>query len=51
MVLAFCDFWDWEKLALAKNHIRQIDRSNEMNSTYKIALANYKNRSNKIDST
>ena len=32
-VLALCDFWDLEKVALAKNCIRQIDRSNEMNMT------------------
>ena len=32
MVLALCDFWDWEKVALVKNRVRQIDRSNERKS-------------------
>ena len=31
--LALCHFWDWEKVTLAKNRIRQIDRINDMNST------------------
>jgi hypothetical protein len=40
-VLALCDFWDLEKVALAKNRIRQIGRSKEINGP-KIALAKYK---------
>ena len=32
-VLPLCDFWDLKKVALAKNCIRQIDCSNEIDRT------------------